>query len=126
MGIACRPRSAYTPARRRWTGKRALERTGQSAGREPGKRGVAVHVLDAFAGMASWEAIVALTSSTELADDPDFETLAVASLEDPFSRPVQAEGDTDALTVIFGLGRPCLAMTSCGISTNPSGMPRRP
>jgi len=59
--------------------------------RELGERGIAVHALDAREGMASWEAIVASTSSTELADDPDFETLAVASLEDLFRRPVQAE-----------------------------------
>ena len=72
--------------------------------RELGERGIAVHALDAREGMASWEAIVASTSSTELADDPDFETLAVASLEDLFGRPVQAESDTDALTVIFGPG----------------------
>jgi mannose-6-phosphate isomerase class I len=72
--------------------------------RELGERGIAVHALDAREGMASWEAIVASTSSTELADDPDFETLAVASLEDLFRRPVQAERDTDALTVIFGPG----------------------
>lgn len=45
-----------------------------------------------------------LTSSTELAEDPDFETLAAASLEDLFGRPVQAERDTDAVTVIFGPG----------------------
>lgn len=72
--------------------------------RELGERGIAVHALDAREGMASWEAIVASTSSTELADDPDFETLAVASLADLFRRPVQAERDTDALTVIFGPG----------------------
>jgi len=52
--------------------------------------------------MASWETIRVLTSSTELAEDPDFETLAAASLEDLFGRPVQAERDTDAVTVIFG------------------------
>ena len=39
--------------------------------RELGERGVAVHALDAREGMASWESIVASTSSTELADDPD-------------------------------------------------------
>jgi mannose-6-phosphate isomerase class I len=72
--------------------------------RELGDRGIAVHALDAREGMASWEAIVASTTSTELANDPDFETLAVASLEDLFRRPVQAESDTDALTVIFGPG----------------------
>jgi hypothetical protein len=72
--------------------------------RELGERGIAVHALDAREGMASWEAIVASTSSTVLADDPDFETLAVASLEDLFRRPVQADRDTDALTVIFGPG----------------------
>jgi mannose-6-phosphate isomerase class I len=72
--------------------------------RELGERGIAVHALDAREGMASWETIVASTSSTELADDPDFEKLAVASLEDLFRRPVQAEGDTDAVTVIFGPG----------------------
>lgn len=54
--------------------------------------------------MASWETIRVLTSSTELAEDPDFETLAAASLEDLFGRPVQAERDTDAVTVIFGPG----------------------
>jgi len=72
--------------------------------RELGERGVAVHALDAREGMASWEMIVASTSSTELADDPDFETLADASLEDLFVRPVQAERDTDEVTVIFGPG----------------------
>jgi len=72
--------------------------------RELGQRGVTVHALDAREGMASWETIVASTSSTELADDPDFETLAEASLEDLFQRPVQAESKTDAVTVIFGPG----------------------
>jgi mannose-6-phosphate isomerase class I len=72
--------------------------------RELGQRGIAMHALDAREGMASWEAIVASTSSTELADDPDFETLAEASLEDLFQRPVQAESGTDAMTVIFGPG----------------------
>jgi mannose-6-phosphate isomerase class I len=72
--------------------------------RELGERGIAVHALDAREGMASWETIVASTSSTKLADDPDFETLADASLEDLFRRPVQAESDTDAVTVIFGPG----------------------
>ena len=71
---------------------------------ELGQRGVAVRTLDAREGMASWETIVASTSSTELADDPEFETLADASLEDLFQRPVQAESETDAVTVIFGPG----------------------
>jgi mannose-6-phosphate isomerase class I len=69
-----------------------------------GQRGVAVRTLDAREGMTSWETIVASTSSTKLADDPDFETLADASLEDLFRRPVQAERVTDAVTVIFGPG----------------------
>jgi mannose-6-phosphate isomerase class I len=72
--------------------------------RRLGQRGVAVRTLDARDGMASWETIVASTSSTELADDPDFETMADASLEELFQRPVQAEGGTDAVTVIFGPG----------------------
>ncbi len=72
--------------------------------RELGERGVVAHIVDARDGMASWETIRVLTSSTELAEDPDFETLAAASLEDLFGRPVQAERDTDAVTVIFGPG----------------------
>jgi mannose-6-phosphate isomerase class I len=69
-----------------------------------GQRGVAVRMLDARDGMASWETIVASTSSTELADNPEFETLADASLEELFQRPVQAESGTDAVIVIFGPG----------------------
>lgn len=72
--------------------------------RELGERGVAVHMLDAREGMAPWESIVASTSSTELADDPDFETLADAALDDLFSRPVQAEDETGGVTIIFGPG----------------------
>ncbi len=55
--------------------------------RELGERGVVAHIVDVRDGMASWETIRALTSSTELAEDPDFETLAAASLGDLFEGP---------------------------------------
>jgi hypothetical protein len=54
--------------------------------------------------METWEKIQVLTTSAELADDPDFEALATASLGDLFDRPVQAEDDAGAVTIIFGLG----------------------
>ncbi len=72
--------------------------------RELGERNVVAHLVDARDGMASWEKILALTSSTELAEDPDFETLATASLEHLLDRPVEAAGDTGSVTVIFGPG----------------------
>lgn len=72
--------------------------------RELSRRDVAADIIDARDGMASWKTIRALTSSTELAEDPDFEKLAAASLQDLFQRPVQAERDTEAVTVIFGPG----------------------
>ncbi|WP_337308932.1 hypothetical protein [Candidatus Aeolococcus gillhamiae] len=69
-----------------------------------GEHGVIVETLDARHGMASWTTIVALTSSTELADDPDFESLASVALEDLFEQPVQAEPSGPSVTVIFGPG----------------------
>jgi hypothetical protein len=78
-----------------WKSRRGTNLVSQLR-RELGERGIAVHALDAREGMTSWETIVASTSSTKLADDPDFETLADTSLEDLFRRPVQAENDTDA------------------------------
>ena len=67
-------------------------------------RDIVIHTRDARDGMVSWDTIVASTSSTVLADDPDFETLADASLEDLFGLHVQAERDAEAVTVIFGPG----------------------
>jgi mannose-6-phosphate isomerase class I len=72
--------------------------------RELVDRGVVARVVDARDGMASWEKIQVLTSSAELADDPDFEALATASLQDLFDRPVQAEDDAGVVTIIFGPG----------------------
>lgn len=69
-----------------------------------GEHGVIVETLDARHGMASWTTIVALTSLTELADDPDFESLASVALEDLFEQPVQAEPSGPSVTVIFGPG----------------------
>jgi mannose-6-phosphate isomerase class I len=68
------------------------------------ERDVVADFIDAREGMASWETIAGLTSSIELAEDPDFEKLAAASLEDLFATPVQVAGDAGTLTVIFGPG----------------------
>lgn len=69
-----------------------------------GRKGVQVRVLDARDGMASWEKILAATTSAELADDPDFEMLADNSLADLFEHPVGADKAADGLTIVYGPG----------------------
>lgn len=69
-----------------------------------GRKGVPVRVLDARDGMASWEKIVATTTSAHLADDPDFEMLADDSLADLFEHPVEADQAADGLSIVCGPG----------------------
>lgn len=68
------------------------------------RQGMPVHMVDARDGMASWENIVAATTSAQLTDDPDFEVLASASLADLFEHPVDVDLAANGLTIVFGPG----------------------
>src|SRR5438445_598196 len=83
---------------------------------------VAARILDALAGreltakqidlrehFAAWPDILALTASAVLPDDPDFAPLAEAGLADFFAALPEAEGGTDAWTVVFGPGAALVA-----------------
>jgi mannose-6-phosphate isomerase class I len=66
---------------------------------------LAMRARDARAGLASWETILAKTSSTALAADADFEMLSGATLEDLVERPVQpAAAGVGTVSVVFGPG----------------------
>jgi mannose-6-phosphate isomerase class I len=68
------------------------------------ERGTPTEGLDIRRSYATWDEIVARTTSSALADDPDFAALASGDVEDLIDRVPRPSKPSDGVLVVFGPG----------------------
>jgi hypothetical protein len=87
-------------------GARARRLGNRSPGSPPRQpiSGLATSATDLRAHLAPWPRILERTGSIELADDPDFDRLAEATLADLFDELPVPEHTSDAVALVFGPG----------------------
>jgi mannose-6-phosphate isomerase class I len=76
----------------------------QGLGQALAARGIAVEFVPASRWLLSWPKVRELTSSLDLADDPDFDCLPSLQLADMFSPPARLDVPQGELIVVHGPG----------------------
>lgn len=76
----------------------------QGLGQALAARGIAVEFVPASRWLLSWPKVRELTSSLDLADDPDFDCLPSLQLSDMFRPPVRLDVPQGVLIVVHGPG----------------------